>query len=306
MIEDVPLQQHRASGKLMLTGEYLVLYGATAWAVPTRLGQTLSVAKSPAAGLKWRSIDSKGNLWFEALWDGEGKLLSYTDIEVADTLNSLLQMGVRLGSNPFAGWRGEITMDFPREWGLGSSSSLVACLAHWMKVEPFQLFDACLSGSGYDVAVAYHNDGILYNLLSNAERKVELFHHTPPFTEHLYFAYSGAKQNSHNEVVNFQKGDASKYHEFIPKLNRVSEQMWIANTLESFQEAVIEHEEIIGMVLGREGMNSKYEINGAMKHLGAWGGDFFLVATNEKSDLDKLKEHGITEIFNWKDIISDY
>ena len=37
------MNTYRANGKLLLTGEYLVLKGALALALPTKLGQTMTV-----------------------------------------------------------------------------------------------------------------------------------------------------------------------------------------------------------------------------------------------------------------------
>lgn len=44
----------RANGKLLLTGEYLVLDGALSLAFPTRKGQTLLAKKSEKKGFFWK------------------------------------------------------------------------------------------------------------------------------------------------------------------------------------------------------------------------------------------------------------
>ena len=58
----------RANGKLLLSGEYAVLDGALALALPTRLGQALEVSEAPGAAgrLYWESLDERGETWFSA------------------------------------------------------------------------------------------------------------------------------------------------------------------------------------------------------------------------------------------------
>ena len=53
-----------AHGKLLITGEYLVLDKAKALALPTKLGQKLSVKTTDKSGIKWSSFLADGSLWF--------------------------------------------------------------------------------------------------------------------------------------------------------------------------------------------------------------------------------------------------
>ena len=53
----------------MLTGEYLVLEGATALAVPTKFGQDLIVEKIKENQLIWGSFTNTGDCWFEAVFE---------------------------------------------------------------------------------------------------------------------------------------------------------------------------------------------------------------------------------------------
>lgn len=52
-------------GKLLLTGEYVILSGALALAIPTKYGQSLEVVPNNKNKLFWKSIDEKGNVWFD-------------------------------------------------------------------------------------------------------------------------------------------------------------------------------------------------------------------------------------------------
>ena len=67
------MQYYYGSGKLLLSGEYYVLDGATALALPTNYGQVLKVTYSPSEHkvLHWKSYDNNGELWLEAVFDIE-------------------------------------------------------------------------------------------------------------------------------------------------------------------------------------------------------------------------------------------
>ena len=58
-----------SNGKLLLTGEYLVLDGAKALAIPTKFGQDLLVEKIEEPQIIWGSFDLNGNCWFEAVFE---------------------------------------------------------------------------------------------------------------------------------------------------------------------------------------------------------------------------------------------
>ena len=58
-----------SNGKLLLTGEYVVLDGALSLAVPTPRGQSMSVRKTDSGKLRWKSRDEKGKIWFESIFD---------------------------------------------------------------------------------------------------------------------------------------------------------------------------------------------------------------------------------------------
>jgi len=55
----------QANGKLLLTGEYLVLSGATALAVTLQFGQQMMVAERTDRILYWESFSPEGR-WFDA------------------------------------------------------------------------------------------------------------------------------------------------------------------------------------------------------------------------------------------------
>ena len=59
-------------GKLLLTGEYVVLDGAQSLAIPTSYGQSLTVKPIDESKLIWKSLDENNNLWFEDIFTIQG------------------------------------------------------------------------------------------------------------------------------------------------------------------------------------------------------------------------------------------
>ncbi|HCO83183.1 MAG TPA: GHMP kinase, partial [Arenibacter sp.] len=84
----------------------------------------------------------------------------------------------------------EITtaLNFPREWGLGSSSTLINNIAQWAQIDAYVLLWNAFSGSGYDIACAQNNSPIIYQL-KNSRPIVHSASFNPTFKSDLYFVY---------------------------------------------------------------------------------------------------------------------
>ena len=54
-----------SNGKLLITGEYLVLDGARAFALPTKFGKNLIVENSSNREIQWKSYNYDEHLWYE-------------------------------------------------------------------------------------------------------------------------------------------------------------------------------------------------------------------------------------------------
>jgi mevalonate kinase len=54
-----------SNGKLLITGEYVVLDGAKALALPTKFGQNLIIDEGNNELITWKSFDKDGSIWFE-------------------------------------------------------------------------------------------------------------------------------------------------------------------------------------------------------------------------------------------------
>lgn len=300
----------RASGKLLLTGEYFVLDGAIALAVPVRFGQTLRVASVQTQGiLVWNSTDQDGQTWFQATFDTKTlDFVTESDAETAQTLQSMMR--ACRSQNPvfLTGSQGmEVTtqIDFPREWGLGSSSTLIAALGRWANVNPYQLLFDTLGGSGYDIACAYAEGPLLYQL-KKAQPTVQSVDFKPPFAENIFFVYLGKKQNS-REGISRYRPRADDFKTTAAEISRLTESCLMATTLPEFEQVIQQHESIVSRALDLPTVKSLFfdDFPGAVKSLGAWGGDFVLATSHlpETETRAYFREKGFETVLSWGEMM---
>jgi mevalonate kinase len=299
-------------GKLLLTGEYFVLDGALSLALPTKVGQSLSVSYTPSFSptLSWKSYDVAGDCWFDSKFEfWHFKCLDKNPTEEALFLQKILQE-VRKQNSHFlrddVDVKIETRLGFPLTWGLGSSSSLIYNIAQWAYISPFELLFKTHGGSGYDIACAQSDGPIAYKKISTGPNWSPIYFH-PSFRENLFFVYLGNKQNSREAIKEYTSKrpiDAS----IIAKITELTQEFLNANTLKQFQSAMNIHEEIVGNVIGLTPVKERLfsDFPGAIKSLGAWGGDFVLVAT--ESNLSFVKNYfgkkNLDVIFSYDDLIS--
>ncbi|MDE1206491.1 GYDIA family GHMP kinase [Tenacibaculum larymnensis] len=306
--------RHYSNGKLLLTGEYVVLDGATSLAVPTKFGQDLVIEPIKELQLIWGSFTHTGDCWFEASFDlPKLRLTSATfnsDKEgsaefIAETLRDLLQEAKRLNPEFLTTENGYIiktNLTFPQNWGLGSSSTLINNIATWANVNPFTLLWNAFSGSGYDIACAKHNSPILYQL-KEKQPFVEEVNFNPSFSEELFFVHLNQKQNSREGIAHYKK-----YREeallLIPEINSLTQEFLNANTSKDLDKVIIEHERIISSILKLKTIKETgfSDYFGEVKSLGAWGGDFVLATGNEDT-ISYFQQKGFHTILPYKEMI---
>ena len=287
-----------------MTGEYAVIDGAQALGIPTRFGQHFSVKKGRGCDLHWISKTSEGEIWFEtkiSLYDFG--VLETTDEGTSKKLQQLLTSAVRLNSDFLSKWQGhkvETRLEFPTNWGLGSSSTLIYCLAQWAQVDPFQLLFKTMNGSGYDIACAGSESPILYSL-SEREPTYESIEFKPAYRDKLYFVHLGKKQNTAGSIQEYLDKDEPP-KEKVEQVSELTRQVMSSKTLAEFEELIDHHEELIADITGLERVGPKlfHEFWGKTKSLGAWGGDFMLVT----SDRSEEETRAFFEEKGFKDLLS--
>jgi mevalonate kinase len=304
------MSHYQAHGKFLLTGEYLVLKGALAFALPLKLGQSLEVEELDSNNnrLHWEAFRPDGK-WFSVTLDCENLLnFSTDDAEKAKKLCEILQAVKQLNSKAYEGNDLKFTtrLDFDPNWGLGSSSTLIANLAKWANVNPYELLKLTFGGSGYDLACATAEQPIYYQLVEG-NPKVETVDFNPSFAEHLFFVYQGQKQSSSKEIKAFlgktNPADLQKDIEVISEISRVVPK---CESLDEFAMLMQCHERIIARCIGQEPVQKRFpDFEGVLKSLGAWGGDFILAATewDEGQVKTYFQKQGLEVIFRYKDIV---
>ena len=299
------LYTYRANGKLLLTGEYLVLHGAKAIALPLKVGQQMVVSEvdNPQTIL-WQANFQDG-IWFKCILNAvDFRVLETSDLEKSDVLRQLFKTIQSLNPEfaPKAGTKFETTLESNPEWGLGSSSTLISLLAQWSGVDPFALNELVFKGSGFDIACATA-DGPIFYVRNKTVEPVALNY---SFDDQLFLVYSGQKMKTANAVASFLK-EKTVSEQLIGEMSALSDEFAACRDRREFDRLVRKHEEMIGHLIGKEPVKQAYfqDFEGEMKSLGAWGGDFFLVSTELPfSGVKKYFENkGLTTVFRWNNLI---
>ena len=298
----------------MLTGEYLVLEGASALAVPTKFGQDLSVEKIKEPQLIWGSFTNTGDCWFEAVFElPKLRLVQATfnsDSDgsadfIAETLQDILLESRKLNPEFLKsehGFQVKTNLTFPRDWGLGTSSTLINNIAQWAKVDAFQLLWNSFSGSGYDIANAQYNSPILYEV-KNQKPVIQKVDFIPSFSDQLFFVHLNKKQDSKDGIARF-KEKREKTNNEIQLVSEISRQLIKQQKLSEFEKLIHEHEKIISSIIELPTVKESIfpDYFGTLKSLGAWGGDFIL-ATGNKDTPQYFKTKGYTTILRYSDMV---
>jgi mevalonate kinase len=307
MITNQETLTYYSHGKLLLSGEYMVIDGALALAVPLIPGQKMQVIPNDGNILLWKAYESD-LVWFEAQFSvSDFSVISSNDLFRAEKLSMILMKARNLNNNFMISGGAEVNnyLEFSRLWGFGSSSTLISNIAEWAIIDPFDLFFRTSGGSGYDIASARARGPILYKL-QDSKPVYEPVAFEPEFRNNLYFVYTGHKKDS-DAGINFYRTLIKPGSIEISALSDISVRMSMADNLEEFEECMIEHERILSRFLRLMPVKEHYfsDFGGKIKSLGAWGGDF-LLATWE-GEYEKLRTYfaskTINLIFRYNDLV---
>ena len=301
------MQTFYSHGKLLISAEYAVLDGALALALPTKFGQSLSVESNTENTILWKSISNEGVVWFEAEFtiDAALKISTTNTSDVAVRLVQVLKALQQLNPLLFEAHKGYAltsTLEFPENWGLGSSSTLINNLAQWAEVDAFKLLELTFGGSGFDIACAQQHTGVLYQL-EKGKPTVKSVEFSPSFSDALFFVHRNQKQNSRDGISSYKTLTADQSLDFST-LNSLTLDLLNCKDLKTFESLIEQHERYISTIIQqpplKEALFSDYE--GAIKSLGAWGGDFFL-ATGNAAAMDYFKSKGYTTVVRYSKMI---
>jgi len=298
-------------GKVLITGEYLVLDGAKALALPTIVGQSMTVRFSPSFSpkLHWKSFDSNGDLWFESTFEfWRFNCLDENPNETALLLQKILRQArkqnvhfLRDEADVFV----ETHLGFSLDWGLGSSSTLIYNIAQWAYISPFELLFNTCGGSGYDVACAQSDSAIVYEKNATGPQWSS-FVFNPPFKDQIFFVYLGRKQSSVEGIEQYRNTEIEK-SDLVEKISAITDEMIKANDLTLFEGLIEKHEKIVGALLGRTPVKEQFfsDYWGSVKSLGAWGGDFALVTSDQSVEQTRhyFREKGYFTFLGFRELI---
>ena len=292
-------------GKLLLTSEYVVLDGALALAVPTKWGQEFFVDENPDGKslVNWTALH-QGKPWLNANFDYKtGKILTTNIPDSAEFILKVLMKVKELSTlrlKDESSYSITTNLQFPANFGLGSSSTLMNNLAQWSEVDAFELNETCLGGSGYDIAVAQEKSPILY--ANRQERLIQKVDFNPDFKTEFIFIHLNQKQNS-REGINLYRSK-EKSPELLGEFTQLTQRVLEAETLEEFSDLMILHEKKLSHALGIKPVKEKYFENcpSFVKSLGAWGGDF-VMSSRFSGFEDYFQGLGFPTVFSYENLI---
>ena len=276
-----------SNGKLLLTGEYVVLDGAKALAVPTKFGQSLTIHSGTNKQFKWTSFDVDNSIWFEDVISFEEIISFIKESEIKTIkgkLTAILHQAYLQNPNfitDFDGYVVETNLTFPRLWGLGTSSTLINNIAQWLDIDAFELLNESFGGSGYDIACAQTDNPIIYQL-EDSKPIFDIVNFNPSFKENIHFVYLNQKQSSSDAIANY----FAKNHNLdknITKISTITTDALLCTEGRDFALLMEKHQAIMSTVLQTETVKEKHfsDFKGVIKSLGAWGGDFVMVLSKQ-------------------------
>jgi mevalonate kinase len=300
----------RGNGKLLITGEYVVLDGAAAIAIPCRFGQDISFKSISeiANSLHWVSLDMYGFPWFEGVFDkSRHEWSSCSDQETGELLIEIFNFCKK---HSLRKWEKltevESIVDFPLDWGLGTSSTLIYSIAKHFDIDGFELNKQVFKGSGYDIACAGVERPIKFSL-THTGQKWENVDWQPEFQEQLAFVYLGTKQSSQEEIDRYN-GIGKVSDQYIEEISQISNE--ILNpflSLDQFVDLIRKHENLISQCINKSSIQDLYfsDFEGAVKSLGAWGGDFAMAVFKNEADYSYFYKRGFPNVIPFSKMIYD-
>ena len=145
----------------------------------------------------------------------------------------------------------------------------------------------------------------MYRRLPHPQFQEVVFH--PPFSDQLYFVYLGQKQNSRESIARYRELGIADKDVLIRQLNELTHEILVAERFDRFCALIKEHEEIVGGASQSQPVQQRQfpDLKGAVKSLGAWGGDFVLVASdlNLRATHRYFDQKGLYVVKSWNDMV---
>lgn len=297
------MKKIHSNGKLLITGEYLVLDGAISLALPCNYGQSLRFTSHKKNILNWISLDVNKEIWFEASFEANTfKVQKTSDDNIVKWVQKILKSSSEL-SRSKKKLKGTIIneLEFPSNWGLGSSSTLLNNISNLYEIDPYDLHFSTTNGSGYDIACASYNTSLTYQIINN-KPIVNPVDWNPDYKNEIIFIYLNNKQKSNLEIKRYNK--LKKNLDLVNQISNITKKIIKSKSITEFEKLIDQHELIISELIQTKTVKEKYfsDYNGSIKSLGAWGGDFILATRNNKN---YFLEKGFNTVFTFSELIKN-
>lgn len=297
------MKKIHSNGKLLITGEYLVLDGAISLALPCNYGQSLRFTSHKKNILNWISLDVNKEIWFEASFEANTfKVQKTSDDNIVKWVQKILKASSEL-SRSKKKLKGTIIneLEFPSNWGLGSSSTLLNNISNLYEIDPYDLHFSTTNGSGYDIACASYNTSLTYQIINN-KPIVNPIDWNPNYKNEIIFIYLNNKQKSNLEIKRYNK--LKKNLDLVNQISNITKKIIKSKSITEFEKLIDQHELIISELIQTKTVKEKYfsDYNGSIKSLGAWGGDFILATRNNKN---YFLEKGFNTVFTFSELIKN-
>lgn len=287
--------EYYSNGKLWVVGEYFVLEGAKVLAWPTQLGQFLRVFPLQSPVISWKSYDADGTVWYsdEISLSNIRSKATFPENKIRTTLIDILHEAHQLNPAILSSNQGflvETELTFPKNWGLGTSSTLINNIAQWFAIDAFQLLEKSFGGSGFDIACAQHHQSITYQKKGdNIVVEEVLFY--PEFKNNIYFVYLNRKKDSKEGIATFRKKKVKLTNE-IDQVSALTDFLVKGVEYTDFCQAIEKYERQLSEILDQPTIQDEWfsDFDGTIKSLGAWGGDFVMVLSKHDPTAYFLKK----------------
>ena len=269
---------------------------------PTIFGQKFTFSENLNDDILWLAKDINGT-FLEKKFSIES-ISNPDNIRAEDALLKTLANAYQLSNNKkkLQGFNVESTLNYDRNFGLGSSASFLRLVADIFDCNPFSLRMNGWNGSGFDIAATTQNQLFTYSIEGDLP-KVETAIFNNKLTENIFFIYTNKKQNTRDSIQRIKLNDTEKA-DFVAKANALTVDFQSCSSNFELIMLMEEHEELVSFYTGYNKIKVQFtDFQGGIKSLGAWGGDF-IMATGEKEYIySYFKTKGLDKIYSWNEII---
>lgn len=258
--------------------------------------------------LHWRAMKPDG-VWFQTIFNLPSLEITFAhEPELGEKLKNILLTTRSLNPGFLTGtehgYEIDTILEFDPEYGFGSSSTLIANIARWAEVDPYKLLKLTFGGSGYDIACATAKTPLVYQLKNN-HPLVSKVAFSPSFKDYLYFVYLGRKQRTSESLLRFDSSSVNQHQ--IAAIDDITDKLLKVKKLDDFEILLFEHENLMSDILKQPTVKSRFfkDHEGAVKSLGAWGGDFVLMTFHDGPPETKkyLNRKGFNVFYRYGEIV---